>query len=523
MRLKIFYSPSFQDFVTASQKVKRYDGLVLKDGILERKSPFEEDEKKLNARTWKAFNQAIKSEFTSTHRKAIAARYGLDFNKMAKADTPFERRYVEYFGVGAASPYTFQLREQQCFFDSRLENLNPGEIHRLYKKATRNSYLGTVEDPTEIYGGVRHAHEQLTYDYFHTDQARSNLFRGISELVSKDPKIPRLHPYYSRLEMAIISLLETDPENATLEAVIPAPSDRDGELDYYRIHKIISNGGLNAIALVPISKKSKLDPLLCFRCTKQTLGHHGTLDSNIENFNEHIGKSGYEACREELAKLSDDPAFNRGKPFTVLCYSQGGAHASYFMRDNWRKVNHFIGFNSVGSDDQVVDALAKEINALGEYEIPPTIYQHRNVSNPEGTRGDWVNYVGRKHLGYGIHHQNSITGVFEWLIDDYPAPTNNIWDPVQLGNWLNLHAVRPMDTDREDQLKSKWNKKWNYRYKLHLGPSQVDAVLDTYNRDSTLEDLRHNIGYKIVYQIATEIFSWGDFFIRFFEFDFFKR
>lgn len=519
----IFSSPSFQDFVTASQKVKPFDALVLKEGLLEKKSPFEENEKALNSRTWQAFSRALKGEFTSQHRKAIAARYGFDFDKMARSNMPFERRYVEYFGVGAASPYTFNLREQQAYFADHLEDLSPNEVHTLVKKATRNSYLGTVEDPTEISGGVRHAHEQFTYDYFHTDQARSNLFRGISELVSKDPKIPRNHPYFSRLVMGIISLLETDPDNATIEVIIPAPADRDGHVDYYRVHKIISNSGLNAIALVPISNESKLEPLLCFRCTKQTLGHHGTIDSNFENFNEHIGKAGYEACRQQLEQIADDPKFNRGKKFTVLCYSQGGAHASYFMRDNWRKVRQFVGFNSVGSDTQVVETLANEINALGEHDVPPAIYQHRNVSNSEGTLGDWVNRVGRKHLGHGINHKNAITCVYEWLISDYPTPTNNIWDPIQVGNWLNLHAVRPMDTDREDQPKSRWDKKWKYSYKLHLGPTQIDAVLDTYNRDATLEDLRHNIGYKIVYSIATEIFSWADFLVRLFNINFFRR
>lgn len=522
MGIGIFSSTSFQDFVNASRRVKPDDALVLRDGHLEKLSPYEDD-KSLNTRTWRAFHKAIRKSFTATHRNAITARYGLDFDKMVRSGHPLERRYVEYFGVGAASPYTFNLREQQGLFGGALNRCSPEQIHSLYRNATESGYLGTVQDPTDIYGGVRYAHEQFAYDYFHTDQARSNLFRGISELVSKDPNIPRLHPYYSRLEMGIISLLETDPNNATLEAVIPAPGDRDGAVDYYRVHRIISNAGLNAIALVPISDQSKLEPLLCFRCTKQTLGHHGSLDSNFENFNEHIGKSSYEACREDLDQLAKDPVFNRGKKFSVVCYSQGGGHAAYFMRDHWKEVKQYIGFNVVGSDATLVGELASEINALEPYEVPPKIYQHRNVGNAQGTEGDWVNKVGQRHLGHGIQHPNAYVAVYEWHIHDYPCPTNNIWDPKQLAHWLDFHAIRPMDTDREDDLKSKWDKRWKYAYKKHEGGAMVDRVLDTYNRDSTLEDLRHNIGYKLIYNLAVNAASWLDFLLRLFDIRFFNR
>lgn len=522
MDLRFWTGPSFQDFVSAAQKVRQNDFLVLKGGILEKKGPYTtEEEKSLNARTWEAFSRAVKKEFTHKHIEAICDRYGFDLEEMKKH--PFERRYIEFFGVGAANPYTYQLKERQGLFGKKLSNLKPSEIHTLFQKATKNAYLGKLEDPTKLHGGVRHIHEQLTYDDRRNDEGRAILFRGISELVSRDQKIPRLHPYYSRLEMGIICLLETDPENPTLEAVIPAPGERDGETDYYRVHKIISGGGLNAIALVPISNSSKLDPILCFRCTKQTFGHHGAIDSNLENFNEHIGKSGYQQCAKKLEELSQDPTFTRGKKFTVLCYSQGGAHASYFMRDHWRKVSHFIGFNSVGVDGKVADKFAGEINALAPHEIPPTVYHHRNVSNLEGTKGDWVNRVGQKHLGHGIKHPNAITGLFEWLIHDLDAPTNNIWDPTQVANWLNIHGVRPMDTLREDEENSRWKNQWKYSYKLHMGSTQIDPILDTYKRDGTLEDLRHNIGYKIFYNVAFNLAKWGDFFLRLFRIEFFRR
>ena len=206
--------------------------------------------------------------------------------------------------------------------------------------------------------------------------------------------------------MGIICLLETNPYNATKELVIPAPGEKRGTVEYYRVHKIISNSGLNAVALVPISDESKLEPLLCFRCTKQRLNHHGSFESNLENLNKHIGVSSYKACQEALTDLLEDQEFNRGRKVTVLSYSQGGGHAAYFMRDHWDQIQSYIGFNTVGSDSSLIKEIAEKINSLKSHEVPPQFYHHRNVGNEEGTEGDWANKIGQRHLGHGINHPN---------------------------------------------------------------------------------------------------------------------
>ena len=518
-------TPSFQDFILAAQNIKSGDALVLKNGRLVKKLHYEENEEKLNRQTWSAFSRAVKNSpyFSSKKREHICARYGFDWNKMVYSSLPCERRYLEYFGIGAACAYSYNLSERIPNSFRTLNQFPPEKIHQFYVEATNNSYLGKVEDPSIIHGAPRDTHENFTHDFSRVDQQRCNLFRGIAELISKDPNIPRLHPYYSRLSMGIISLLETKNDIKDIEIVIPAPAAREGELDYYKVYNIISYGGLTAVALVPISDKSSLSPILAFRCTKQTMGQTDAIPSLLNDMELHMGESGYSACRKYLQTLMEDRKFNNGKKITVLSYSLGGGHASYFMRDHWRYVREFIGFNYVGNDARIIESLAQEINESPPNVIPPSFYLHRNVCNEPGTLGDWVNKTGQKHIGWGIKHPNSRVQLYEWLIHDYPVPSENVYDPIQFWRWLEIHGVRPMDAYTEDAWKSKYNTKFKYHYTLYRGHTLCDPILDTYNRDNSLEDKRLQIGYHLMYRIVNTVYSLVDFIFRALGIDFFKK
>ncbi|NGX26959.1 MAG: hypothetical protein K940chlam6_00886 [Chlamydiae bacterium] len=512
-------SPSFQDFIIASERIKKRDVLVLKNGRLEKKCSYEPNEEQLRQATWWAFRRAVIKEFPKIQRNYICARYGFDWNKIAYSkEEDLKRRHIEYFGTGAANPYTFNLKESLCkqswLFPS-LENQSTEWIHRLNEHAARLRFIGKVKDPSKVYGGAIKPHENFIQDQLLTDQRRANLFQGIEELISDDPNIPRLHPYYSRLAMGIVSLLETQKNIEDIELVIPAPAIIDGKKEYYKIHKIISEGGLNAVAFVPVSKSSKLSPILSFRCTKQSLGQADAILSNLNNMEKHIGKSGYDASEEKLCELMKDPAFTRGKKIKVLAYSQGGAHAGYFMRDFWRQVEEFVGFNIVGNDARVVESLANQINALDAREIPPAFYIHRNM-------GDWVNKSGQKHIGWGIKHPNALVQVIEWAVDDFPAPTEEFVQPEQFELWQNLHAARPMDSGLEDKIKGNFQSKWLYEYNIYKGPTNCNRVLDTYNSDHTIEDFRKKIGEGL-YKFVSWTFWILDFALRVFGIDFFKK
>ncbi len=482
----------------------------------------------LNRKTWAVFKRAVEKAFTVKRINWICGRYGFNWENMVGSGLPLERRYVEYFGVGAETSSSYNLLEilrQNSWIPwlkKSLSSRSVDEIYRLHQASVKCRYLGTSKDPSRVSGAPSLSHENFAPDYFVMDRQRCNLFRGIADLVSKDPKIPRLHPYYSRLCMGIISLLETEKKIRDRELVIPAPGPRDGELDYYKIYDIVSFGGMTAVALVPISDESTLKPIVAFRCTKQTLGQAEAIPSMLNDVELNIGESGYKAGKEALAKLVNDPKFTRGGKFNVLCYSLGGAHATYFMRDHWKNVADFVGFNFVGSEEVVVDSIARQINELPKTELPPSFYLYRNICDQKGALGDWVNKAGQKHVGCGVKHPNSRIQLVEWIVDDRETPTENVYDPLQVQRWLTIHGVRPMDLEREDELKSPFGPNWKYRYNIFRGHHLCTPRLDTYRRDGGLEDARLKFGHQVVYKVVSMVYSFLDFIFRAFGIEFFR-
>jgi len=509
--------PSFRDFIIASERVGRPDALVLKNGRLVKKFSNEANEEKLNKRAWRAFRHAVNREFTKEKRDEICERYRFDWNGFAYSSNPLKREFVEFFGTGAANPTTWDLQrasDRNSWFHHPIEAQFPKEIHLLFEESTEARYIGDMRDPSEVHGGAKELHENLTHVQLNTDQQRANLFRGVEKLTSRDPNIPRMHPYYSRLEMGIVSHLETKQNCKDVDLVIPAPGVRDGKVEYYKVHDIISEGGLSAVALVPLSKHSSLSPIVAFRCTKQNPGQTDFIPSILNNMEKHIGKSGYKASFNKLQDLMNDETFTKGGKVKVLAYSQGGGYAGYFLNDFWPQVDEFVGFNIVGSDARIVENIARGINSLESTEIPPSITLHRN-------EGDWVNKSGEKHIGWGITHPNAKVQVIEWSLTGTPLPTDDVWDAEQVKLWLTVHGTRPMDAEREEKVKSKYESHWKYPYKLYQGSTNCNRILNTYDSDPTLEDKRR--GTKILYLFFSQAYSMLDFIFRVFGIEVFRK
>lgn len=513
--------PTFPEFVAAASRLQPRDALALKGETITKRLPYEEDGSNLNRRTWAAFKSALIEWFPKTRRYFISARYNVDPVELERSGSSLQRRQVEYFGVGAETVFTYNLSEKLRVeaswwpFRPALSDCTPDHLFKLHQEAVRPHFVGKEVDPSQVSGAPHTTHENLTTDLFERDRQRAILYRGVADLTSHDPNIPRNHPYYSRLCMGIISLLETDPKLKDLEIVIPAPGAQEGKLDYYKVHEIVSHGGLTAVALVPISKHSSLEPILAFRCTKQTFAQDQAVSSMLNDLEVDIGRSGYEASRQALNELVKDPKFAQGKKFKVLCYSLGGAHATYFMQEHWRKVSEFIGFNITGCEASVVESLAKEMNDLPEHDIPPPISLHRNV-------GDWVNKAGRKHIGWGLKHPKSRIQLMEWTIKGLPIPEESVYDPVHLHRWLVIHGVRPMDSVRTDELEHPLaGTRWKYRYNVYRGPTVCTPLLDTYKRDGGLENKRLEV-HQFLYKLIQGFYSFVDFIIRAFGFELFK-
>jgi len=482
---------TLSDFILAAQRLRSDDPLVYKDGALVKGT----SEGSLNQSTWQLFSRVVKEAIPKRKRHHICARYGFPWKKMVHSDLPLTPRDIMRFALGCVCAYTYNLQEsleRQGKETLPLSQLSVEEIHQLFGDATRYGQIKR-KDPRRVTGAPQKLHENFVLDYFKMDQQRCLLLRDVENLVSSDTRIPRMHPYYSRLTMGIISLLQTEKENKDINIIISAPGREKGQIDYYRVYDIISYGGLSAIALVPVSESSSLEPLLIFRCTQQAMCKPDWIASNQNNIEENNGELGYGASEEELSRLMEDPKFTQGKKIKVLAYSLGGSHATYFMQRFWNRVSEFVGFNFTGTKASVVEDIADQINALDETQIPPSFYLYRN-------QGDLVNNVGKKHIGWGIRHPNCSVQLIEWFID-------NDSERIRL---LPFHAVRPMDSEED------------YDFKIYRGPTLCDPILNTYYRDSSLEDFRQKMGSKVLSYVIG-LFNLINFFFRIFGIEFFKR
>lgn len=524
-----FSSPSFNQFISASHKAEPEDRLIFDGGAVSSVSKnyrFGDSEAEINKKTWNAFANAVQGAFSREKIDWICQRYyKKSWDKLKNSSEPFRRMDVERFGVGAASATVSDLHYAQSwwkkishFFSKGLSSYSVEEVKHLYDRAISHGDLVGTQDARKISGSPREASENFIFDPCKMDQQRCNLFMGIPKLISKDPRILRM-PYYSRLSMAITCLFENPSKAPDPEFVIPAPGIKEGEIDFYKVHKIVSGGGLTAVALVPVSDSSPLQPIISFRCTKQALWQKDFFQSVLNNGEKQMGKTGYDACKENLKLLIEDKEFSKGKKIKVLAYSQGGTYAGRFLKDiigeYWRKIDEFIGFNFTGNDDpkaseemaednQVIEGIAKQINDIAKDEVPPSFTIHRNI-------GDWVNGSGKRHVGWGIHHPNSAVRVFEWKINDYPMPEKNPRDPTQRNLWFNIHGARPMDSSS------------TYTYDLYQGPAQCDPILDTYKRDPTLEDIRQEFGHEVIYRVGDTLYRLLDFLVRIFGIEFLKK
>ena len=147
-----------------------------------------------------------------------------------------------------------------------------------------------------------------------------------------------------------------------------------------------------------------------------------------------------------------------------------------------------------------------QINALPENAIPPPISLHRN-------RGDGVNHVETMHIGCEITHPNAYRVVYDHYIDDYPMPAaydEQFIHPREFNKSMHLHAVRPLDAERE------------YHVDIYKGSMECDRILHS-KRKVILEDTRQKWGVNVMSFVISTISSIMDFIFRLLGIEFFRR
>lgn len=495
--------PTFNDFIVATHSMAPTDHVVVQpNGLIGKADAHAPPDADANRRTWQAFTRAVNAVFTPQRTHFIAERYGgADWwQRMTTSDLPFKKRNIECFGVGAALCHTHNLGEKEAAgaFLPEVSTYSVAQVRQLYQSATQHGYIGQKEDPRTLAGSPRETHQHLAQDYYLMDKQRMMLFQGLDQLISEDPNIPWNHPYYSRLTMGIISLLETQKNGGgdirDLGMIIPAPTSA-GKVDDYYVHDIIAYKGLTAFALAPVSNESTLPPLLAFRCTKQAYAQGDFYHSMYNDAEPRPGESGWQANEEAFDRLMRDTAFTKGKKIVLTAYSLGGAQAGYFLRKHWKQVEEFVGFNFLGNAKDVVEDFAAQINALAPEDVPPRMYIHRN-------HGDWVPKAGDKQIGWGITHPNAICKVYDWDIHDYLAPSEEF--SIQNGNRsLHRHAVRPLEFLRVHK----------YSYTLHTTPRARDEAL---RGDQVIESYRQEYGVGLFHRYVSMLWSLVSFILRLF-------
>jgi len=190
--------------------------------------------------------------------------------------------------------------------------------------------------------------------------------------------------------------------------ILPAPG-AGGRIEYYKVYrKIAKGGGLVAYALSPVGSDSTLKPFLFFRPTQCALSHKDAIETYMNDIEPNIGQMGYTDAQSALCELMNDPKFcSVNRKIEVAGYSLGGVHAQRFLADHWRKVSTATFYNDPSIDSEVANRFAEEINQQPEFSDPLQLVIFR-------TKGDIADYVGEKHLGYGVTHPNVAIQLLEF-------------------------------------------------------------------------------------------------------------
>lgn len=476
-------SINFTSFTNAARNSAdlEQEEIFYREGHITRERISARGEPTLRRETWKIFYEVMRREFGEERVEKISLRYfRRSFTQIIDQSPRLLSLYVEMFAVGCANLNVAHLQEK-LGKNRRVEDCTSQEIQQLCLEAYPAEYIGQCEDPRELRGGPSQVFEYLQYDLTRQDQKRLNLYRGIENLKDRSANILKEnHPFLQRLSMAIVH------HDMQVGDIVEAPGD-GGEKDFYKLHKNISRDGLYAIALIPVSKRSPLRPILAFRPTETSLNAINAVESWFNNLQKFNGALGYHASRSKLEALMNDPEFYNPdyKPI-VVAYSLGGAFAGYFLREFWPKIWQSVFFNSVSnSEASVAEEMAAAVNKLPPDADGPLIYIYRNVTKPDGKEGDWAHFLGEKHVGWGITQPRTLIEITEAQVP-FPTPTNFI-------EWMNIHRIRFLDGPEGVHYPTRIIRK-----------EEIDQNLDNKQRGEEVyhfEVMRQKVGVDIIYYV----------------------
>ncbi len=428
---QVAFEPTIQDFFDAAEQEAEFSFLQLAhDRVvrIEAREPgccssLSEEERAANARTWQAFERAVKTAYSPIQIKRFCTRYDLNFQREQDKGSFLELSHVAKVGVGASRVFTNDI-------------LGVAQMPReqIAARLQAAPYLGPKKPATRIMGGPDTMRDMFVYDPFLLDQKRQQLSPDILDLYNpgRFPRVPD-YAFCDRLTKVFSSLELTEGE------IIPALT-RDGKLDFFEVYRKIGTGdGLVAFALKPLSKNSTLVPSLVFRPTQVAFVAEDFFMSIANGTERCMGLTGYAAAKADFATLLQDGNFRTldGQKIRVIAYSEGSTQAQRFMMDFWADVEEALLLCGPSPDRETVTAFSNMINTRTDPSLGPKcrveVYRNRATTVSGGDRSD---YLGETHFGLGIHPDNP-------YIEVHLTEFQNSLDIGKVGEVLGPHAFRP--------------------------------------------------------------------------------
>lgn len=361
-----------------SLRISSREGDASSNGLLR---AVDRDQREIHKSTWRVFSSALKEYLGEGVYDSICRKYNLNVQQYLEDGTPLTAKHVTMFGVGAADISTKRIKSGA---EDKLSQLTTEQIRERCQQENPVRYIGPEATPQSLYGYPSQNRAYFVYDPFLDDLERLLLLQGMDQIQEK-------RAFYERFAKAIAS------REFGEKTIIPAP-DFQGGVDYYKVYKKISNGsGLVAYALKPISAQSSLPPLIVFRSTALHPAAVDAIETWYDDLSPNIGDRGYNASKEKLEHLTNDPKFcPPGKKIEAVGFSLGGSHAQLYVKDHFQKVKNAYFFNDPGISAEAADRFAETMNA-----IPPESYPDLTL-HIYRTKGDVIHFGGSKHLGFNV-------------------------------------------------------------------------------------------------------------------------
>ncbi len=429
-----------------------------------------------STKTWQTFLKSAEAQYGAEKTKRIFRRYDIDPQSMIQQRLPLRATHVHQLEVGA---WRLEKDDLKKYFGtvSGVEKASPPAIQESIGKKMPMPCNRLKIAPFRLSGSPSTWSAAFVHEPYQIDQELQLLFSDVGNL-------PHPYAYLERMCKAVLS------RELSCGMIIPAPdpSGKKGKLDYYEIYDVITNGdGLVAYAFKPLSKGSKLEPMVLFRSSPYHLSANDVLETWLNNMQKNIGWLGYQSSRGKLAQLLHDPNFCPPKKrILVGGFSLGGTHAQLLIADHYEKVSHAIFFNDASVDTETAEMFAAKINDTKHLPGPMKVRIFR-------TKGDVVHGANEKHLFWKVRHPKIDVQVIE--IRPKPKLTAKA-----------AHGWRHFDSSIPN----------NYTLRIFKTPADINRELDNEKRGPDVqwyEKVRVMFGSYLIYPI---FYIWSRFF-RFIE------